>query len=110
MEIAIFFGGTTSTASDQSISANPAHSGSLVIPASICASVSLSTFFQSVFPRLRSPRDTTVIFFSFITLGSASGNESTHCPADRANDNDFSAFERSQRPYIGLRLFGPIGE
>jgi hypothetical protein len=37
-----------------------------------------------------------VIFFSFITLGSASGNESTGCAADRADDNDFSAFDEAK--------------
>src|SRR5436190_7163643 len=85
--MAFFFGGMTSTASDQSSSSNSFHTGSLAIPASISASVRLLNFFQSVFPRLGSSRETTVIFFSFITPRSPRRNQATVSVAEGTDDD-----------------------
>src|SRR4051812_20385996 len=66
MEMAFFFAGITSTASDQSISSNSAQSGSPAIALVISSSVSASTRAQSVLPFRRSPHFRVTIFSFFM--------------------------------------------
>src|SRR5438128_2449955 len=94
--MAFFFGGVTSTASDQSSSSNSFHTGSLPIPASISASARLLNFLQSVFPRLGSSRETTVIFFSFITSCSPRRNQPAILTAEGANDDCLIAIQETE--------------
>src|SRR3954447_2230374 len=95
MEIACFFGGTTRTASDQSISRGTA-SGSLATARVISSSVSASTAAQSVFPFPGEYRETIVIFSSFIASRGPGRDEPAERAAERTGDRDFPPLKISE--------------
>src|SRR3954452_2423155 len=95
MEIACFFGGTTRTASDQSISSGTA-SGSFATAWVISSSVSASTAAQSVLPFVGEYRETIVIFSSFVATRGPCRDDPEERAAERASDRDFPPLEISE--------------
>src|ERR1700687_4147379 len=95
MEIAFFFAGITSTASDQSISMGTA-SGSFATALAMSTSVSASTRAQSVLPFLGESLETIVIFFSLVSARAPCRDDPAERPAERAGDRDFPALDISE--------------
>src|SRR6476660_1898123 len=88
MEIAVFLGGTTRTASDQSMSIGTA-SGSFATALAMSSSVRASTRTQSVLPFLGKSLETVVIFFSLIASRAPCRDDPAVRTAERACDRDF---------------------
>src|SRR6266404_369343 len=92
MEIAVFLGGMTRTASDQSMSIGTA-SGSFATALAMSSSVSASTRAQSVLPFLGESLETIVIFSSLVAPRAPCRDDPAERPAERAGDRDFPPFD-----------------